>query len=58
MLPDASPDAAGLCLTPAGFGSGLGCPVKSTTTQEKPQAGEESVVLARLWVLTESNSQK
>lgn len=48
MLPDASPDAAGLCLIPPRFGSELGCSVKSTTTQEEPQAEEESVVLARL----------
>lgn len=48
VLPDTTPDAAGRYLTPAGFGSGLGCSVKSTTTKEKSQSEEESVVLARL----------
>lgn len=48
VLPDTTPDAAGRCLTPAGFGSGLGCSVNSTTPKGKSQSKEESVVLARL----------
>lgn len=48
VLPASSPDAAGRCLTWAGFGNGLGCSAESTATEGKPQAEEQSIVLARL----------